>query len=80
MSKKSMKTAAKLGLGAAAACALCGIPLTVPIIVSLFGAGISLAGQWVLGGVLLVGAGAFLLARRRKKCGCTASKYCPSDA
>ncbi len=69
MSKKPMKITTKLGLGAVAGCAVCCIPIVVPFVVAIGGAGAAYTGAWLVGGIIFVAALAAMLLRRKKTCG-----------
>lgn len=63
MFKSGKKNAVIVGVAAAGACAVCLLPLAVPLLVGTAGIGAVGAGYWVIGGVLALLAA--LLMRRK---------------
>lgn len=63
MMKHPKRNAAIVGVGAAVACAVCLVPLAVPLVVGTLGIGAAGAGYWVIGGLMVLAAG--LLALRK---------------
>lgn len=57
MIKNGKKNAVIVGLGAAVACAVCLVPLAVPLVLGALGIGSVGAGYWVVGGALVLLAG-----------------------
>lgn len=52
MLKNHKKSAVIVGLGAAVACAVCLVPLAVPLLIGSVGVGSVALGYWGVGGVL----------------------------
>ena len=61
MFKNSKKNAVIVSLGAAVACAVCLVPLTVPLVVGAVGVGSVDTGYWAIGGVLVLVAGVLVV-------------------
>ena len=57
MIKNGKRNAAIVGLGAVVACAVCLVPLAVPVLLGAAGIGAIGAQYWVIGGVLVAVAG-----------------------
>ena len=77
MANKKLKTSAKLAVPVVLACGVCCIPLIAPFVVGGFGIGALGAGQWVIGGALVLGMILFLLWRRKKAtCGAPTAECC----
>jgi hypothetical protein len=55
---------------AIAGCAICCAPLVVSFVLGMAGAGGWAAGQWLIGGILLMAALYFVARRRTKTCDC----------
>lgn len=69
MFKNSEKNAVIVGLGAAVACAVCLVPLTVPLVVGAGGVGSVDTGYWAIGGVLVVHMMGWFKSSGRECCG-----------
>lgn len=70
MTSKIKKPITRLMQLAAAGCAICCAPLIVSFILGIAGAGGLIAGQWLIGGILLVTPLYFVARRRAKTCDC----------
>lgn len=61
MIKNPKRNAVIVTLGAAVACAVCLVPLAVPLLVGALGMGVVGTGYWVIGTLLVLAAGALAM-------------------